>query len=185
MCMCSKAKHDHYEQQLSSWSTSLAILYSAVTKVSTASKPATVYRGVNEQRIQLPKSFIDGIGGVELAAMSTTADRLVVRVEDDSRAAAQPRDAEQCSTVARAIRGCMWDALAQACTPQQQAAALRYCGAVVGAESYSGIGPISIFEINSDTAIPGADLYPLEKEMLYPPGTQLTHLRRLGRRLGR
>ena len=47
------------------------------------------------------------------------------------------------------------------------------------AESYSGTEKGSIFEIKFDAASPGADLqflsqYPGEREMLYPPGTQLT-----------
>lgn len=120
ICMCGKRKDQHSQQQLHAWSTSLAVLYSGITKVGTASTPQTVYRGVNEQRIRLPKSFTDGregnfAGGVELGAMSTTTDRKV-------------------------------------------------------AESYSGDGEGSIFQIKFDAASPGADLrflsqYPQEAEM--------------------
>ena len=82
MCMCGKARGEHVAQELGSWSTSVAVLYSGITKVATASAPATVFRGVNEQRIKLPKSFTEGAtdqfaGGVEMAAMSTTTDRNV------------------------------------------------------------------------------------------------------------
>ena len=80
---CGKRRDEHFEQQLASWSTCITILYSGITKVATAARPTTVYRGVNEKRIKLPQSFFDAsdsgdfAGGVELAAMATTTDRKV------------------------------------------------------------------------------------------------------------
>ena len=82
---CGKLRVEHSEQRLASWGTCISILYSGITKVSTASKPATVYRGVNEKRIKLPRSFSEALagdfaGGVELAAMATTTERKVAEV---------------------------------------------------------------------------------------------------------
>ena len=84
---CGKRRDEHFAQPMASWSTCISILYLGITKVATASKPATVYRGVNEKRIQLPQSFWDAsassggfAGGVERAAMSTTTDRGVAGV---------------------------------------------------------------------------------------------------------
>ena len=83
---CRKERRLHREQPLASWATSVALLYTGITKVATATtKPATVYRGVNEKRILLPRSFTDRsdahfAGGVELAAMSTTRKREVASV---------------------------------------------------------------------------------------------------------
>ena len=61
------------------WATTIALLYSAVLKLSFLSKPARVYRGVKEDTMQLPETFLNAVedefaGGVELAFMSTTLD---------------------------------------------------------------------------------------------------------------
>ena len=61
------------------WATTIALLYSAVLKLSFLSKPARVYRGVKEDTMKLPDAFLDAAaddfaGGVELAFMSTTLD---------------------------------------------------------------------------------------------------------------
>ena len=40
------------------WSTSLAVLYNAIIKLSTLSLPGVVYRGVKEERYRLPESFL-------------------------------------------------------------------------------------------------------------------------------
>ena len=62
------------------WATTIALLYSAVLKLSELSKPARVYRGVKEDKMVLPNSFLNAAadefaGGVELAFMSTTLAR--------------------------------------------------------------------------------------------------------------
>jgi len=65
---------------LDQWGTCISVLYSAILKLSYLSKNATVYRGINESRYELPDSFTNHnngkefAGGVELAFMSTTTD---------------------------------------------------------------------------------------------------------------
>ena len=83
-CICGKRKDDHHKQPLHDWATSACVLFSAISKISTASKAGTVFRGVKEERVQLPPSFLeagkDGFtGGVEPAPMSTTFDQGVAQ----------------------------------------------------------------------------------------------------------
>ena len=76
---CGKPFDKHSTQPLDSWASSAAILCSGIVKLSAASRPATVYRGVKEEFIQLPEDFVARSGdfarGVEPGAMSTTFDR--------------------------------------------------------------------------------------------------------------
>lgn len=74
------------------WSTSLAVLYNAIIKLSHMSEPAVVFRGVKEDKRKLPDYFLPPpesntpgaaarvqvafAGGVEKAFMSTTKDPL-------------------------------------------------------------------------------------------------------------
>ena len=58
------------------WSTSLAVLYNAIIKLSTSALPGAVYRGVREDQVRLPDFFIpeegcpaDGTGAGELLSM--------------------------------------------------------------------------------------------------------------------
>ena len=67
-----------------SWATSVAVLYSAVLKLSRLQRSATVYRGVREDSLLLPESFLqpsDGsvAGGVEKAFSSTTKNRAIAQ----------------------------------------------------------------------------------------------------------
>ena len=67
---------------LESWGTCISVLYSAILKLSFASKSAKVYRGVNESVFKLPEEFLKGNkegynGGVELAFMSTSTDMAI------------------------------------------------------------------------------------------------------------
>jgi hypothetical protein len=66
---------------IESWATCIAVLYSAVLKLSFASGQTTVFRGVNESELKLPPEFLASsfgnssfAGGVEMAFMSTTTD---------------------------------------------------------------------------------------------------------------
>ena len=79
---CMRPKAEHHEQALDSWATSAALLCNGIVKLKEASGPGTVYRGVREEFIQLPESFVtaaDGefAHGVELAPMSTSYDKEV------------------------------------------------------------------------------------------------------------
>jgi len=68
---------------ISTWSTCISVLYSAIFKLSYLSKKGTVYRGVNESSWKLPDHFVDSTNdndfasGVELAFMSTSLDMAV------------------------------------------------------------------------------------------------------------
>jgi hypothetical protein len=84
--LCGKERSEHVEQRLDSWATSAAILYSGILKLSTVSNTATVYRGVKEDCLCLPDSFIfseeryrrgEFAAGVEPGPMSTTFDKKV------------------------------------------------------------------------------------------------------------
>lgn len=65
------------------WATCVAVLYSAVIKLTALSAPAIVFRGVTENERMLPSEFIKGDdenlvhhrGGVEKAFMSTSMDQ--------------------------------------------------------------------------------------------------------------
>ena len=77
---CGKPESEHTRQELQSWATSAALLVSGILKLRVASAPATVYRGVKEQFIQLPEGFVTKragqfASGVEPAPMSTTKER--------------------------------------------------------------------------------------------------------------
>ena len=83
-CLCRKRKDDHHKQPLHDWATTACVLFSAISKIATASKAGTVFRGVKEEQVQLPASFLvagkDGFtGGVEPAPMSTTFDQGVAQ----------------------------------------------------------------------------------------------------------
>ena len=70
------------ERQVDQWATTIACCYSAVLKLSFLSRPTRVYRGVKEDRLQLPRKFFcseEGhfAGGVERAFSSTTRDLAV------------------------------------------------------------------------------------------------------------
>ena len=83
-CLCSKRKDDHHKQPLHDWATCACVLFSAISKIATASNAGTVFRGVKEEQVQLPASFLeagkDGFtGGVEPAPMSTTFDQGVAQ----------------------------------------------------------------------------------------------------------
>jgi hypothetical protein len=58
------------------WATTTSLTYSAVLKLSMLSKPKRVYRGVKEDEMQIPDSFLNGdfAGGVEFRFTSTTED---------------------------------------------------------------------------------------------------------------
>lgn len=43
---------------MKSWGTCIAVLYSAILKLSYQSNPATVYRGVDETYLHLPPEFL-------------------------------------------------------------------------------------------------------------------------------
>ena len=56
------------------WSTSLAVLYNAIIKLSTLSTPGLVYRGVREDRFRLPSHFLPGgVDGAPADADDETA----------------------------------------------------------------------------------------------------------------
>ena len=82
--LCGAAEGEHRRQQLDSWATSAALLYSGIVKLADAASFATVYRGVKEVHVRLPDAFtkadVQGFaGGVELGAMSTTTDERVAQ----------------------------------------------------------------------------------------------------------
>ena len=81
---CQKPKSLHFNQPLDSWATSAALLVGGILKLRFASTPMTVYRGVKEQFIRLPESFVtprEGAFacGVEPAPMSTTEAKEVAQ----------------------------------------------------------------------------------------------------------
>jgi len=81
---CGKPKSKHFIQTLDSWATSAALLVGGILKLRFASTPMTVYRGVKERFIRLPKSFVaphrGAFGcGVEPAPMSTTEAKEVAQ----------------------------------------------------------------------------------------------------------
>jgi hypothetical protein len=61
-------------KEIRKWATTISLVYSAVLKLSMLSKPARAYRGVKEDDMHIPGSFLDGefAGGVELGFSSTT-----------------------------------------------------------------------------------------------------------------
>jgi len=61
-------------KEIRKWATTISLVCSAVLKLSMLSKPACAYRGVKEDDLQIPASFLDGdfAGGVELGFSSTT-----------------------------------------------------------------------------------------------------------------
>jgi hypothetical protein len=61
-------------KEIGKWATTISLVYSAVLKLSMLSKPTRAYRGVREDEMQIPDSFLDGdfAGGVELGFTSTT-----------------------------------------------------------------------------------------------------------------
>ena len=70
------------------WATTIACCYSGVLKLSAHTRPARVYRGVNEEHLKLPERFFCGdgaatdgsagfAGGIERAFMSTTKSEQV------------------------------------------------------------------------------------------------------------
>ena len=72
--------------QIKEWATTIACCYSGVLKLSQLSQPATVYRGVREDQMQLPKEMVAVeemeamdrfAGGIERAFMSTTKNPAV------------------------------------------------------------------------------------------------------------
>ena len=85
---CGRAKSAHSEQLLADdWSTSIALLYSAIVKLANqTTEVGVVHRGIDESKVQFPPGFVgrsgmaDGnelLGGVEPGFMSTTKDRHV------------------------------------------------------------------------------------------------------------
>ena len=67
------------EEGDSTWATSLAVLYTAVLKLSHDTKSATVFRAVKESALELPESFLragQGVlsGGVEKGFMSSSKE---------------------------------------------------------------------------------------------------------------
>jgi len=81
---CGKPKSKHFNQTLDSWATSAALLVGGILKLRFASTPMAVYRGVKEQFIRLPESFVapprGAFGsGVEPAPMSTTEAKEVAQ----------------------------------------------------------------------------------------------------------
>jgi hypothetical protein len=68
--------------ELLKWATCIAVLYEAVLKLSAVTGVMTVFRGLDESKLELPESFTDPskaeqgfAGGVEMAFMSTTQDQ--------------------------------------------------------------------------------------------------------------
>ena len=79
---CGRSEDEHSVQRLESWATSAALLVSGIVKLRVATLPMTVYRGVKEEFVQLPRDFVEAdrsrfACGVEPAPMSTTEDRAV------------------------------------------------------------------------------------------------------------
>ena len=88
---CRAAKSAHSQQLMDEdWSTSIALLYSAIVKLANqTTESGVVYRGIDESKVQFPPEFVgqtgmaDGnelLGGVEPGFMSTTQDRHVASV---------------------------------------------------------------------------------------------------------
>jgi hypothetical protein len=72
------------KEKLLEWATCIAVLYEAIIILSTKTKPATVFRGLDESKMALPDEFFSPeksksgfAGGVEMAFMSTTEDKQV------------------------------------------------------------------------------------------------------------
>jgi hypothetical protein len=70
------------KKELLKWATCIAVLYEAVLKLSAVTGVMTVFRGLDESKLELPESFTDHsktedgfAGGVEMAFMSTTQDQ--------------------------------------------------------------------------------------------------------------
>jgi len=61
-------------KEIRKWATTISLVYSAVLKLSMLSRPTCAYRGVKEDDMHIPGSFLDGefAGGVELGFSSTT-----------------------------------------------------------------------------------------------------------------
>lgn len=67
---------------LQDWATCISVLCSAILKLSYSAGTSTVYRGVCEEDVTLPSSFVHAAegkfaGGVEMAFMSTSTNRSV------------------------------------------------------------------------------------------------------------
>ena len=73
------------KQELLKWATCIAVLYEAIILLSGETKPATVFRGLDESWMRLPEEFFTAAksksgfaGGVEMAFMSTTENKQVL-----------------------------------------------------------------------------------------------------------
>lgn len=84
--LCGKLREEHTPHTPCDWCTSVAVLYGAVVKLSLTARKSVVYRGVREDFVKLPDSFLPPLpgatdagfrGGVEPAFMSTTEDAQV------------------------------------------------------------------------------------------------------------
>ena len=74
-----KALRDYKKDQslFQSWQTCISVLYNAVVSLSYLSKPAKVYRGVNESIRQLPRSFYD-ISSNDFAGIIITIVMIII-----------------------------------------------------------------------------------------------------------
>jgi len=133
------------------WSTSLAVLYNAIIKLSALAYPGMVYRGVKEDKVRLPDLFIprgeaSSVDGVRGAGCE------------------MPVDGTRSGFAGGVEKAFM-------STSRDPAAALRYSGSIQQAGS--------ILQITFDIGSRGADVqwvsqFPAEQELLYPPCTSLT-----------
>ena len=146
------------------WSTSLAVLYNAIIKLSTLSLPGVVYRGVKEERYRLPESFLPH----RRLWPNGRADS-----ERDMAQVPPPLLRTSSAGVTPASRDPFAGGVEKAfmSTSRDSVAALRYSG---GDEQQG-----SILQLSFDMGSRGADVrwvsqFPAERELLYPPCTSLT-----------
>ena len=85
---CRRPRREHTRQPLHDWSTSVAVLCSAVEKLAMWSPPSTAYRTLREEDGALPPRFITrGVSCCERGFLSATTDRSVALAHAGGRAA--------------------------------------------------------------------------------------------------